>query len=1036
MNARKETRRLALGLRAVGLALMTASVSAALLGHGAAKALAEPAEAVRRMVAQVMPVPGLGTPLPEAASTATPAPVASPASAAVPSPKPTRHPAIARGGPITFSLTGNLSVGERSFLSTRGDDSQPGGVMTTSQTQASNNAGLLVQMERRTGATTLNFGLPLGVSSSQRATFGQLQAGYFTPHFGVQYMPQPLSELGAVPIGSTLSGFSLLLPLRGGDLSLYQGDGVIDQNDGAHVYGLRARSLLGRNLIELGAVRAAREDGTARVDSLIAGFASANGDLNQIFEGTLQRRHEDGDAGSKSGAYQYRLDYGSSTVYSTFSVRRIGEGFTSIGSGTIPSDSQISGGFRSGPVSIQELFETSGSGDQTQHSRQGTFSIFRQFGRAHPVGTMWTLSEGRTENAYGTSWLGSAGTQMQTNIGDVSALLGAQASRSTSSATGDLGTFTYQGMFQKPFGNYLAQLQYQHSRQTGGNDFSTVGQTNVSVTREFGLTSLTLSDTLTKTRTLTADSLQTAPLLTLARRLSPALTLALTYGLQTTHDALNPGSNGRSRIFNVQMTAPFSIGSGLVQGRANPNLPATISGSVINDAGDQGPFAAAVSNGVGNVMVVLDNSQVQRTDLSGRFQFNFVQPGHHTVQIQLSSLPRGVTPDQPIASIDVQGGQQGQVYFRIGSYGGIQGHVMGRDSTGALVPMGGVVLSIDKSALIATTDAQGIYGFGRLTAGTHVVSVQTESLPAAASIPASALNQKVVVRDGEIETLDFLASPLGSIAGTVVFDASLAPDHTGPVMNAYVVAEPGDYAAISNDDGTFLLDNLPAGTYSLDIDPETVPADTGSGGAQTVTVGADGHVEGIQFVVGRKQKNVVFSLKSMGVAQAANMDLQESTLPPGGATEVSVDAGSTAKSVVVTAFSETYHLAYDKRRKKWIGMLAVPIATPPGTTSILADVNGPQKATASADLKIDPAVPIASFTLTPRRPARGQYVTVKARFLADVHAGDRIRWYDGQVTKLAEPLTGRVYLFTVKISVQPMRGLLLTKQGQLPIILR
>lgn len=1012
---------------------MAVSLTAALLRHTSVSALADPA-AMRRMVAQVLPVPGLGTPVPEAASSATPSPA--PASTAVPAATPTPKAAIARGGPLTFSLSGNLSFGERSFSSTRGDPSNPDGVLSSAQTLASNNVGLLVQLQRRTGATTLSMGVPFGVASSQRASVGQVQAGYYTPKFGVQYMPQPLSELGGVPIGSTLAGFSLLLPLHGGDVSLYQGNGLVGEAAGAHVYGVRARSLLGRDLVELGLVRAAREDGAGRVDSLIAGFASANGNLNQLFEGAIQRRHEDGVADTAAHAYQYRLDYGSSTVYSTLSLKRIADGFTSIGNGTIPADSQISAAFRTGPVTLQETFETSGAADQTARSRQGTFSIFREFGRRRPVATMWTLSEGRTENAYGSVWLGSAGGQFQTNFGDLSALLGLQGSRSTSSANGALGSFTYQAFLQKPLGAYLAQLQYQNSRQIGGGLFTAIGQTNLSVTREWGLTSLTLADTLTRTRTTASDAVQTAPLLTIARRLSPALTLALTYGLQTTRDALNPGSNGRSRIFNLQMTAPFAIGSGMVQGRANPNLPATISGSVINDIGDQGPFASAVSNGVGNVMVVLDNSQVQRTDLSGRFQFNFVQPGHHTVQVQLASLPRGVTPDQPIASIDVQGGQQGQIFFRIGTYGGVQGHVMGRDSNGALVPIGGVVLSIDKSPLIATTDAQGLYGFGRLAAGQHVVSVQTESLPATATMPEAALNQKVVVRDGEIATLDFTASPLGSIAGTVVFDPSLAPDHSGPVMNAYVVAEPGDYAAITNDDGSFLLDNIPAGTYSLDVDPETVPADTGSAGSQSVALAADGHVDGLQFVIGRKQKAVVFSLKAATQTVATTMSLRESSLPPGGATQVAVDGESRARSVVVTAFGKSVNLAYDKARKKWTGMLSVPVSAPPGTVTLLADVNGPQQATASADLKIDPALPIATFTMTPRRPMRGQYVSVRARFVADVHPGDRIHWFDGQTTKLGTPITGRVYAFTVKISVQPMRGLLLTRQGQLPITLR
>jgi hypothetical protein len=87
-------------------------------------------------------------------------------------------------------------------------------------------------------------------------------------------------------------------------------------------------------------------------------------------------------------------------------------------------------------------------------------------------------------------------------------------------------------------------------------------------------------------------------------------------------------------------------------------------------------------------------------------------------------------------------------------------------------------------------------------------------------------------------------------------------------------------------------------------------------------------------------------------------------------------------------------------------------------------------------MKVDPSVPLATFVLTPRRPMRGQYVQVRARFLADVHPGDRIRWLDGQITKLSHPITGRVYEFTVKISVQPLSGVLLTRSGELPITLR
>jgi hypothetical protein len=138
----------------------------------------------------------------------------------------------------------------------------------------------------------------------------------------------------------------------------------------------------------------------------------------------------------------------------------------------------------------------------------------------------------------------------------------------------------------------------------------------------------------------------------------------------------------------------------------------------------------------------------------------------------------------------------------------------------------------------------------------------------------------------------------------------------------------------------------------------------------------------------------------------------------------------------VSAFDRTLNLTYDKPRGKWIGTLVVPVTAAPGTQTILADVKGPQNASASADLRIDPAIPIATFTMTPRRPMRGQYVQVRARFVADVREGDKIRWSDGQITKLRAPITGRIFEFTVKISVQPMHGSLLTRQGQLPITLR
>ena len=82
------------------------------------------------------------------------------------------------------------------------------------------------------------------------------------------------------------------------------------------------------------------------------------------------------------------------------------------------------------------------------------------------------------------------------------------------------------------------------------------------------------------------------------------------------------------------------------------------------------------------MLVTLDNKYVQRTDVTGSFQFSFIPPGQHQITIDNSSIPRGFTASNPVQTITVQGGQAATASFYIGTYGGILGHVYGTDSLG------------------------------------------------------------------------------------------------------------------------------------------------------------------------------------------------------------------------------------------------------------------------------------------------------------------------------------------------------------------
>ncbi|HKU68319.1 MAG TPA: hypothetical protein VJP85_11140 [Candidatus Baltobacteraceae bacterium] len=1028
MEDRRKRRRLALLLRAAGLALIGFSLSGAALEGGLQPTLAAPLVTFAHVL--VADVTAASTPVPAASTSQAPD--------AARTPTPTPAPGVAHGGPLTFSISGALSLGQRLQSSVHGDGN--GGLASTNTSTATDTAGLLASVQRRTATTTLQLALPLGLAL-HNANFGDLTIGYYTPKYGLVYGAQPLSFLGGVPMGQTLRGFAAVAPLRSGDLTFFNGPAFGANQKMLDVMGMRARLMESGTLVELGIDRGRSKDGFT-VDAAVAGAARTSGPLTQSLEAALERIRPGDGSSQRAFSYQYRADYGSGTLYGSVTSRRIGNGFLAFGSGSLQKDNFSGGSLRystgANSVDLDESVETSGVSEESVASRRGSVTFTHLFDRSN-VETSLGLTEQRRISASGSDWTGGLAGEVGFNFAQVSTLLGAQFQRATLSYGDEQGLITYSGALQRQFGLFSASASYQNTRQTGDQrGLQSMG--TFSLARAFGSTGIALNLSQTHTLNGAYDIVQTAPTITVSRRLSSAASIGLTYGEQRTRDVMNPANSGHNRIFSIQISAPFAIGSGVVQGRSDPRLPATISGSVLNDTSAQSEynFASAINNGMANIVVVLDDKIVQRTDLTGHYQFNFVSPGVHEVRLESSSLPRGVTVDQPYASVTVSGGQAAQIFFRVGTYGAIAGHVFGRDAGGAPEPLENVDVQLDDS-VYSRTDDLGAYSFGRLTAGKHVVSVVETSLPASATFAKSAEKQSVVVRNGEVSTLNFTASPLGSIAGYVTFASALAPDRKGGVFNAYVVAEPGDYAAITDEDGSYMLDNLPAGTYTIDIDPETLPDNTGNAnGSLTVTLDGNENKQGVNFTVGRKLKQVVFSLKETETL-AASMTLSERVLPPNGATEAVVDADGAVKSVTAHAFGKSVPFAYDAKRKAWIATIVVPPVVPAGKSTIVADIRGARGKSATsvyADLTVDPSLPLVTFKITPARPVIGQYVTVRARFLADVHPGDTIRWPDGQITKLSRPLTGRVYAFSVKISERLMRGLLLTRQGELPITLR
>ncbi len=1047
-------------LQILGCALMFAAIGLAAGGSRAdAEILAPIARAVQAAV--------------QAATGTTGSASVAPSPTPIPTPKAKIE---RRGGPLMFSISGSLSLGETStstsfgqtgfFSPTPGPNATPTPgpfpfqqASTSAQTQSEVGAGFTADVSRRTATTSTDLKIPFGFSANGQSVAGVPQFLYSTPKYSLGYGAQQLLALGQLQLGTILRGFSLIVPQRYGQATFYEGPALGPDQETDKVLGVLDQQVRGRTLFESGFTYA---DGplAGKFKMFEFGAATAARNLSLIAEGAWQSR-SGGDGSPHGIAAQVRVDdLGNSGECST-TLRGVPDQFVTFSAGEIYSDRYADFTCHSAraPVFFDANYEKTGDaifGVTEQHVETLTYSPTPKFG-----GLSYSFTRQDASSQGEDLWSNLGSVSLATQFLHTSALIGGQFQHSIDDGSTS-NTESILASLRRPITHSLSvglTGQIQKSTQLSvalpspdasptpfGVPTPSAGLQkgfSFDIAQQWKKTTVQIGETITRTTSATSDAIQRTPLVNVTRRISPVISITTSLGYQILHDQLNPASDGRSRVFAIALTAPFTYGNTSVAGRVDPRLPATISGRV-TIAGSNATGSGANSNfatfgnssgGVGNVLVTLDNKYVQRTDVSGAFQFAFISPGQHQVTIDNSSIPPGFTASNPVQTINVQGGQAATVSFMIGTFGGILGHVYGTDSNGNPIPLSNVQLRVD-GGTYAQTDQSGAFGFGGLSAGQHVVTVIPQSIPASADFAPEDLTRKVSVSDGRYTSLDFRAQLLGSIAGTIIYAKDMDKQAGLGVLNAYVVAEPGEHAAIDEDDGSFIIDNLPAGDYAISVDPETIKESLGAApDSVTVHLAPGEHYSGVQFLVGRFEKKVVFSLLSGGSTPAPvapAIRLSETRLPPHGTTTVAISAPADAKDVAASAFGKRVELAYDKELEKWLGEVEVPQRTAAGQYPVAGSVAGTPISPA-AMLTVDPKLPLVILQFLSHNNAVGQIATVRARFLVDVHAGDKITWEDGTQTVLGKPISGRVFTFQKQLTLLPLHGLLLTPKGAIPI---
>jgi hypothetical protein len=949
--------------------------------------------------------------------------VPAPTPVPLPSDKPSALPArrsMLGQGPIVLTGTGTYQLGI--------NRSSRNGLATGYDNYSS---ALSVGIERRTEQSAINVTSGFGYGGNGLAV-GTMIVGYRTPRYSLSYGQVTGPSDSQLQIGGFARGMSLSVPLRNGDVSylVSTANQQLDNGITYRVYGIRRNlSALG-GYLSMGGYYGAAEQGRGRETIADLGFRHYGAKLSTDTE--LALSNTGGVAGVATGtrlAGAFQADLQGKSVFTTANVRFDPAGFQTL-TGTLDGGLSASLAVRKqspwfGDIAMSLSHLDDRTDASVSHDDRITITGGRSWGK---IGLQYVTGLDASRTDAGSTLQHTSAVTLSESFKDLALFETVQAA-STSGATGAAGQRQVSlGLTRPMFGGTFA-YQVARSTTTGGESLGSDTAHSFSYHRPVGR-KLDLQFTQTFEHTDNNGALtglrETG--VSLVRRLSPvvAIQVSASYFQQTGL------GGGRGTIFAASLVGPFGFGQSQTVGRANPNLPAVIRG-LVTFSTSANPFAYNQSpqRGYNNALIILDGKVTQRTDAGGEFEFRFVPQGTHTLRIDPATISPGLIADREYATITVQGGQTTTIQFNVGNFAGVAGTVLAQEKDGQKHPLGGVGIAVDGIQAGFTT-ADGHYQVGRLSPGAHTVTLVDATVPSTVAF-LDDKKRTVTVTPGTLTAVNFVATQLGSISGTV-----LAPSDGGfgqlvGLHNVYVVADPGDHAAITDDDGTFILDNMAPGSYTLTVDKDTIPDGlsvlTGPDGPLAISGGAS--LSGVIFKLGAAAKDVVYTFND-GKRQAIQVLVDPVSAPPGAS--LRIRATSNAKDLkglfVESDVFGTFPLRLDPRQGAWLGTVIVPpLAKGDYAMTVTAkrkDVND-----GSALVPIDPAIPLFAVRINPRTPQAGQTVKVTLKTLGAVEQGDTVLFEDGY--KLVLPRSaGRVFTFDMRVWRKglPYVATIVTKRGQ------
>lgn len=154
--------------------------------------------------------------------------------------------------------------------------------------------------------------------------------------------------------------------------------------------------------------------------------------------------------------------------------------------------------------------------------------------------------------------------------------------------------------------------------------------------------------------------------------------------------------------------------------------------------------------------------------------------------------------------------------------------------------------------------SHGQFKITHVLPGPHTVSIAATSLPA--DLCPDSFSVDVEVKAGKTSNTTFTIHRVGEIEGNirVLPDPLGQTDYTAAI--GVTISAGDNYATTTDQNGNFVLGDLPAGTYAVTLDAGTIPPDYQVVGPASVqiTFDPDHPVPAVQFTIGLKHAKVQF----------------------------------------------------------------------------------------------------------------------------------------------------------------------------------